>query len=150
MKSRPGHRGRGLGDLGIGRKIDVSLRKTISDGWKKRTGNENARWSCRYSLQGDCGPERAPSLGAPAPPAPAPSPTSTSQSVRTWPGFHMKGRRRLGSAERLLAVGQACTPLARAGFGRICIAGADACPFLLKEVLIWDKLPGIRSRRGRE
>lgn len=37
-----------------------------------------------------------------------------------------------------------------AGFVPICIAGADACPFLLKEVLIWDKLPGIRSRRGRE
>lgn len=41
-------------------------------------------------------------------------------------------------------------PATGTGFGRICIAGADACPFLLKEVLIWDKLPGIRSWRGQE
>lgn len=53
----------------------------------------------------------------------------------------LNGRSRSGGRSR---------PAARAGFGRICIAGADACPFLLKEVLIWDKLPGIRSRRGRE
>lgn len=36
------------------------------------------------------------------------------------------------------------------GFGCICIVGVDVCLFLFKEVLMWDKLLGIRSRCGWE
>lgn len=65
---------------------------------------------------------------APPHPALSPPPRNLSGPAR----LHLKGRAAPGALNGL-------TPRGPAGFGRICIAGADAGPFLLKEVLIWDK-----------
>lgn len=86
-----------------------------------------------------------PLASTPAPVArPAPSCLSPPPCNLSGPAsLHLKGRAAPGALNGR-------TPGGPAGFGHICIAGADAGPFLLKEVLIWDKRPGIRSWRGRD
>lgn len=68
----------------------------------------------------------------PPSPDPQPCPPLHPRNLSGPASLHLKGR----TAPTAL---NGRTPRGPAGFGRICIAGADAGPFSLKEVLIWDK-----------